>query len=148
MKRRFCSFVLIGLLAIVVVAQQASAAQEPLQAGSRVSGLSAGPLSKRSETRVAHMTKRYKLTSEQQAQVRSTLVKEEEDMQTVSADRFMSGANKREEAVSLHDASQQKIAAILTRKQKHKFDADEKRRAWMDGRLPEPNPGPAQNGGW
>jgi len=28
------------------------------------------------------------------------------------------------------------------------FDADEKRRAWMDGRVPEPNPGPALNGGW
>jgi len=28
------------------------------------------------------------------------------------------------------------------------FDADEKRRAWMDGRVPEPNPGPGLNGGW
>jgi len=94
------------------------------------------------------MSKRYKLTPEQQAQVRSILFKEEQDMQTVSADTFMSGGNKREEAASLHDASQQTIAAVLTKKQKHTFDVDEKRRAWMDGRLPEPNPGPALNGGW
>jgi Spy/CpxP family protein refolding chaperone len=88
------------------------------------------------------MSKRYSLTPEQQAQVKSILFKEEQDIQTVSADTSMSGGNKHEEAASLHDASQQKIGAILTRKQKHKFDADEKRRAWMDGRLPEPNPGP------
>ena len=30
---------------------------------------------------------------------------------------------------------------------RYKFDADEKRRAWMDGRLPVPNPGPAL-GSW
>ena len=68
-------------------------------------------------------------------------------MQTVSANTYMSAENKGEVA-TLHEASQQKIDAILTTKQKHKFDADEKRRAWMDGRLPAPNPGPALNSGW
>ena len=42
---------------------------------------------------------------------------------------------------SVHEASQHKIEAILTDQQRHKFDADlrkmEKRRAWMDGRLPK-----------
>jgi Spy/CpxP family protein refolding chaperone len=152
MKRQLCGFVLVGLLATgVLFAQQAGSAPErssPLQTASQVSDLSAGALSKKSETRLAHMTKRYKLTPEQQTQVRSIFSKEEQDLQTVSANTFMSGGNKREETDSLHDASQQKIATVLTQKQKHKFDADEKRRAWMDGRLPEPNPGPALNGGW
>jgi hypothetical protein len=60
----------------------------------------------------------------------------------------MSDKDKREEQASLFDASQQKIGALLTKPQKHKFAADEKRRAWMNGRLPNPNPGPALNAGW
>jgi hypothetical protein len=152
MKRQLCGFVLIGLLATeVLFAQQPGAEPElrsPLPAAPQMSDLSAGPLSKKSEKRLAHMGKRYRFTPVQQAQVRSILLKEQQDIQTVAAARFMSNGNKREEAVGLHDASQQKIAAILTKKQKHKFDVDEKRRAWMDGRLPEPNPGPALNGGW
>jgi hypothetical protein len=63
-------------------------------------------------------------------------------MQTVNADTFMSRGNKRDELTDLHEASQQKIGSSLTKKQKRKFDSDEKTRAWMDGRLPEPNPGP------
>jgi Spy/CpxP family protein refolding chaperone len=152
MKRQLCSFAPVGLLATeVLFAQQPGAAPEqrsPLPAAPQMSDLSAGPLSKKSEKRLAHMSKRYRLTPEQQAQVRSILLKEQQDIQPVAAARFMSKGNKREEAAGLHDASQEKIAAVLTRKQKHKFDADEKRRAWMDGRLPEPNPGPALNGGW
>jgi Spy/CpxP family protein refolding chaperone len=152
MKRQLCGFVLIGLLATgLLFAQQPGSAPEvrsPLPIAPQMSDLSAVPLSKKSEKRFAHMSKRYRLTPEQQAQVRSILLKEQQDVQTVAAARFMSNGSKREEAVGLHDASQQKIAAVLTKKQKHKFDLDEKRRAWMDGRLPEPNPGPALNGGW
>jgi Spy/CpxP family protein refolding chaperone len=151
MKRHLCSFVFIGLLATeVLFAQQPGAAPElrsPLPAAPQ-SDLSVGPLSQKSEKRLAHMSKRYRLTPEQQAQVKSILLKEEQDIQTVAAARFMSNGNKREEAVGLHDASQKKIGAILTDPQRRKFDADEKRRAWMDGRLPEPNPGPALNGSW
>ncbi len=94
------------------------------------------------------MSRRYKLTADQQAQVKTILTKEQQDMQTLSADTYMSAGNRRDEGAALHEASQQKIGAILTTKQKHKFDADEKRRAWMDGRLPEPNPGPALNSSW
>ena len=60
----------------------------------------------------------------------------------------MSRANWREEESSVFEFSQKKIGTILTDQQRHKFDADEKRRAWMDGRVPEPNPGPALNGDW
>jgi hypothetical protein len=94
------------------------------------------------------MTKRYKLTPDQQSQLRSILLKEQRDMQTVNSDAFMSRGNKRDELVDLHEASQQKFGSILNVQQRHTFAADEKRRAWMDGRLPNPNPGPALNGGW
>ena len=152
MKRLWCGFVLIGLLATeVLVAQRPGAAPElrpPSPVTPQIGDHTAGPLSKKSEKRLVHMSKRYRLTPEQEAQVRSILLKGEQDIQTVAAARFMSNGDKREEAVGLHDASQQKIAAVLTDRQRHKFDVDEKRRAWMDGRLPEPNPGPALNGGW
>lgn len=152
MKRQLCGFMLIGLWASgVVVAQPAGSTHEQAALQADAGGMDAQhdfDHAKKLEKRLAHMTKRYKLTPEQQAQVRSILVKEEQDTQTVSTDNFMSGRNKREEVVSLHDASQQKIGAILNKRQKHKFDVDERRRAWMDGRLPNPNPGPALNGGW
>lgn len=99
-------------------------------------------LAKGFQKRFAHISKRYKLTAAQQTQVRSILLEEQQDQQTASADHYMSGKDKREESASLFEASQQKIGAILTTKQKRKFDADEKRRAWMDGRIPNPNPGP------
>lgn len=89
------------------------------------------------------MTKRYKLTPEQQNQVKAILWKEQQDTQTVNADTYMSPRDKRDEVANLYEASQQKIGAILSRQQKRKFDADEKRRAWMEGRLPNPNPGPS-----
>jgi hypothetical protein len=65
----------------------------------------------------------------------------------VNSDTFMSRGDRREEMSNVFEASQQKIGAILTDRQRHTFDADERRRAWMDGRLPEPNPGPAL-GSW
>jgi hypothetical protein len=60
----------------------------------------------------------------------------------------MSRANWRGEESSVFEATQKKIGTILTDQQRHKLDADEKSRAWMDGRVPELNPGPALNGGW
>jgi hypothetical protein len=99
-------------------------------------------LSKQFQKRFVHATGRYKLTAEQQAQVESILLKEQKDTQTVSTDTFMSGRDKHEEVGHLYDASQQKIGAILTKRQKRKFDADEKVRAQIEGRLPWPNPGP------
>jgi hypothetical protein len=63
-------------------------------------------------------------------------------VQLVHSDKFLSHADRSEEMASVHEASQQKIGAILTDQQRHKFDADEQRRAWMEGRMPEPNPGP------
>jgi hypothetical protein len=141
-----CSLLLTGLLATgIAFAQQPETSQADMVGNST---RSAAHLSKSLEKRFLHMTRRYTLTAEQQAHVKAILLKEEQDAQTVTMDTFMSNANKREEIASLYEASQQKIGAILDKKQKRKFDADEKRRAWMDGRLPEANPGPSLNGSW
>ncbi len=139
MHWQLCNLALTGLLAAgVMPAQQRQSTQVPASDNAAV----VASLSTKFDKRLAHMTRRYKLTADQQAQMQAILLKQQEDMQTVGADTYMSAANKREEVATLHEASQLEIRAILNEKQKRKFDADEKRRAWMEGRLPEPNPGP------
>jgi Spy/CpxP family protein refolding chaperone len=151
MKRQLCGLMLTGILATSVMLAQGpnsgSASGTPPDSSEPLSHQAAAR-SKKLDKQLAHMSKRYKLTADQQAQVKTILTKEQQDMQTLSADTYLSAGNRRDEAAALDEASQQKIGAILTTKQKHKFDADEKRRAWMDGRLPEPNPGPALNSSW
>ena len=100
------------------------------------------PLSKKCYERLIRATKRYKLTAKQQVQVQSILQREQYDGEVVAADKLMSGKDKREEQAGLFEESQRQICAILNKQQKRKFDKDEKTRAWMDGRLPNPNPGP------
>lgn len=100
-------------------------------------------LSKKTLKRFAQMTKRYKLAADQESQLQSILWEEQQDEQTANADTLMSSGSRRDELAGLHVASQQKFGSILNNRQKRKFDADEKTRAWMDGRLPDPNPGPA-----
>jgi chorismate-pyruvate lyase len=145
MKSQLCNALLTAFIAGGVLSAQSSQNSSSQISAASGNGRSVTPLSKKFEKRFAHMTTRYRLTTEQQAQLKAILLKEQEDAQTVSADTLMSRGNKREEIASLHEASQQKIGAILDKKQKRKFDGDEKRRAWMDGRLPEPNPGPPLN---
>lgn len=144
MRRQGFSLVVAGILANgALLAQQTAIVPTP--AGLEASAASAGPLSEKVEKQFTHMTRRYKLTAEQQTQVKTILIKEQQDMQTVLADTYMSVGNRHEEVASLHEASQQKIGAVLDKKQKRKFDSDEKRRAWMDGRMRNPNPGPPLN---
>lgn len=141
MRRRRFNLVVAGLLIAGLMAIGASAQRldppipSPVVRGDTTLGES---LSKR----LAHMTKRYKLTAEQQSQIRSILFNEQQDMQVVNSDRFMSHRDRLAEMSNVHEANQQKIRALLSASQQHKFDADERRRAWMDGRLPNPNPGP------
>jgi Spy/CpxP family protein refolding chaperone len=160
MKRHLCSLVLTGsLTAGVLIAQQPGSASEPTpqqgapQANSGgIADHDGGNRGTKLNKCLAHMTKRYKLAADRQTQIKSIIENEQQDAQLVDSDTLMSRGDEREEIASVHEASQHKIAAILTGQQRNKFDADlrkmEKRRAWMDGRLPEPNPGPALNGGW
>jgi Spy/CpxP family protein refolding chaperone len=153
MRWQFCSFVLSGLLTAGVMLAQEPAVGSGQAAASQVGvgGVSShhdGDRSKKLDKRLAHMTKRYKLTADQQSQIKSILQKEQQDAQLVNLDTFMSRGDRREEMSNVFEASQQKIGAILTDRQRRKFDADEKVRAREEGRLPWPNPGPALNGSW
>jgi hypothetical protein len=150
MKRRLCGLVPIGLLTACVLSAQQLAPRPERSVLSQTGPASIsiardGTLSKQFQKRFVHATKRYRLTAEQRAQVKSILWKEQTDTHTLSADNFMSARDKRDEMAHLYETSQQKIGSILTEQQKRKFDSDEKTRAWMEGRLPEPNPGPPLN---
>jgi hypothetical protein len=146
MKKKGFYFILFGWFAgVLLLAQQApDGPRRIVPAPSAATGVSSyeEPLSTKFYKRLIHATKRYKLTVKQRAQVQSILQREQEDDQVVNADKLMSGKDKREEQARLFEESQQQIGAILNKQQKRKFDADEKTRAWMDGRLPNPNPGP------
>jgi small-conductance mechanosensitive channel len=154
MKRPICSLVLGGLLTAGVMLAQESAAAPGRGAAFQTGAASKASVHrnddrvKKLKKRLARMTKRYKLTADQQIEIRSILTNEEQNVRLVKSDTFMSRGDKREEMASVHEASQQRIGAILIGQQRHEFDADEQRRAWMEGRIPEPNPGPALNGSW
>jgi hypothetical protein len=146
MKKKGLSFILFGFFAsVLLLAEQApDGPRQILPAPNTATSVSSceEPLPKKFHKRLTQATKRYKLTAEQQAQVRSILKREQADDQVVNADELMSGRDKRKEQARLFEESQQRIGAILDKQQKRKFDKDETTRAWMDGRLPNPNPGP------
>lgn len=150
MRWQRCTLVLAGCFSAALLSAQQLAPRPERNVLSQadpadISIARDGTLSKQFQKRFVHATKRYRLTAEQRAQVKSILWKEQTDTQTVSADSFMSTRDKREEMAHLYETSQQEIASVLTKEQKRRFDSDEKTRAWMEGRLPEPNPGPPLN---
>jgi hypothetical protein len=109
MKRQFLGLVLTGLLAGNVLLAQGTDSPLDQNAPHPDSGALAGrrdvDLSKKLDKQLARMSKRYKLTAEQQAQIKTILMKDQQDMQTVSADTYMLARNRSEEAATLHEAS-------------------------------------------
>lgn len=79
------------------------------------------------DQRLANMTKRYKLTSDQQAQIKPILQDEQQQMMSMRSDTSMSKQDKMAKMQSTHQESQQKIEAVLTDEQRQKFDADQQK---------------------
>ena len=79
------------------------------------------------DQRLAHMTKRYKLTADQQSQIKPILQDEQQQMQSMRSDTSSSREDKRAKMQSMHQASTQKIEAVLTDEQRQKFDADQQK---------------------
>jgi Spy/CpxP family protein refolding chaperone len=79
------------------------------------------------DQRLAHMTKRYNLTADQQSQIKPILQDEQQQMQTMRSDTSMSRDDKRAKMMSMHQESTQKIEAVLTDQQKQKFEADQQK---------------------
>lgn len=131
MKRQvFCGLVLTGLLATggIMFAQEPSSAppdQNAPQAGGGMGHHRGGMMDP--DERLAHMTKRYNLTADQQSQIKPILQDEQQQMQSLRSDTSTPREDKRSKMMSLHESSNQKIEAVLTDEQKQKFEADQQR---------------------
>jgi Spy/CpxP family protein refolding chaperone len=129
MKRQLCSLVLTGLLATgVMLAQEPGSAPEqgaPQAEGGM--GGHGGHGMMDPDQRLAHMTKRYKLTADQQSQIKPILQDEQQQMQAMRADTSTSREDKHAKMMSMHQENQQKIEAVLTDQQKQKFEADQQK---------------------
>jgi Spy/CpxP family protein refolding chaperone len=130
MKRQLCSLVLTGFLATgVMLAQEAGSAPEqnaPQTEGGGMGGHRGGHMMD-PDQRLAHMTKRYKLTADQQSQIKPILQDEQQQMQSMRSDTTASREDKHAKMMSMHQASTQKIEAVLTDEQKQKFEADQQK---------------------
>ena len=147
MKRQLCSLVLTGLLATgVMLAQEPGSAPE--QGAPQADGGGMGGHRGRGmmdpDQRLAHMTKRYNLTADQQSQIKPILTDEQTQMQALRSDTTSSREDKRSKMQSMHQASTQKIEAVLTDQQKQKFEADQQK---MEERRSEHMHGGGQGSG-
>jgi Spy/CpxP family protein refolding chaperone len=131
MKRQLCSLVLTGLLATgVMLAQEPGSAPEqgaPQADSGGMGGHRGGRGMMDPDKRLAQMTKRYNLTADQQSQIKPILADEQTQMQSMRADTTSSREDKRSKMMSMHQASTQKIEAVLTDEQKQKFEADQQK---------------------
>lgn len=131
MKRQLCSLVLTGLLATgVMLAQEPGSAPEqgaPQADGGGMGGHRGGRGMMDPDQRLAHMTKKYKLTADQQNQIKPILQDEQQQMQSMRSDTTSSREDKMAKMKSTHEASNQKIEAVLTDEQKQKFEADQQK---------------------
>ena len=132
MKRQLCTLVLTGLLATgVMLAQEPGSAPEQTAPQADAGGMGGhhhrGGNMMDPDKRLARMTKRYNLTADQQSQIKPILADEQTQMQSMRSDTASSREDKRAKMMSMHQASTQKIEAVLTDEQKQKFEADQKK---------------------
>jgi Spy/CpxP family protein refolding chaperone len=126
MKRQLCSLVITGLLATgVMLAQEAGSAPEQSAPQTEAGGMGGHHGGHRMDA--AHMTKRYKLTADQQSQIKPILQDEQQQMESMHSDTATSRQDKMEKMKSMHESDNQKIEAVLNDEQKQKYEADQQK---------------------
>lgn len=131
MKRQLCSLVITGMLAIGIASAQDQAPPPPDQNAPQAEGGAMGGHHgghrMDADQRLAHMTKRYKLTADQQSQIKPILQDEQQQMESMRSDTSTSRQDKMEKMKSMHEADSQKIEAVLNDEQKQKYEADQQK---------------------
>ena len=130
MKRVLCSLALTGLLATGMAFAQDQAPATPPDASAAPQGnmgMHGHGKMMSSDQRLAHMTKKYKLTSDQQTQIKPILDDEQQQMTTMRSDTSMSRQDKMAKMKSMHQDDEQKISAVLTDDQRKLYDADQQK---------------------
>lgn len=136
MKNELCRIALSGLLATgltlgsaAAFAQQATpapapdaSAQQPMNDSGRMGHPPMDP-----DKAVAHMAKRYSLSSDQQTQIKPILVNRQQQMQALRQDSSLSREDKMAKMKGIHDDASTKIEAILNDSQKQKFAEDQQK---------------------
>ena len=152
MKNQLCRLAISGLLATgltlcsaAAFAQQDNAAPAP-EASAPQQGGGHGQWGghQTPDEQVARMTKRYNLSSDQQAQIKPILANQQQQMQALRQDSSLSREDKMAKMKSIHEDSSSKIQAVLNDSQKQKFAQDQARRQQqMQERGAAPAGGPA-----
>jgi protein CpxP len=149
MKNQLCRLAVSGLLATgltlcsaAAFAQQDNAAAPTPDASAPQQGVGHGHQPKTPEEQVARMTKRYSLSSDQQAQIKPILANQQQQMQALRQDSSLSRDDKMAKMKSIREDSSTKIQAVLNDSQKQKFAQDQARRQQQE-RGAAPAGGPA-----
>jgi protein CpxP len=79
------------------------------------------------DEQVARMTKRYKLSADQQTQIKPIVADQQTQMQALRGDSSMSRDDKMAKMKSIREDSSAKIQAILNDSQKQQFTQDQQR---------------------
>jgi protein CpxP len=154
MKNQLCRLAISGLLATgltlcsaAAFAQQDSTAAPAPDASAPQQGGGHGQWGGHQQSpdeQVARMTKRYNLSSDQQAQIKPILANQQQQMQALRQDSSLSREDKMAKMKSIREDSSSKIQAVLNDSQKQKFAQDQQRRQQqMEERGAAPAGGPA-----
>jgi periplasmic protein CpxP/Spy len=117
----------LTLCSAAAFAQQDNAAPTP-DASAAQQGGGHGHQPKSPDEQVARMTKRYNLSSDQQAQIKPILANQQQQMQALRQDSSLSREDKMAKMKSIHEDSSSKIQTLLNDSQKQKFAQDQQRR--------------------
>jgi hypothetical protein len=116
MNQRFYRLVLSGMLVTVLSLGSAAAfAQGP-------GGDRRGPTSP--DRQLARLTKRYNLSTDQQAKIKSILADEQQQTQSMRQDQSMSRQDRMAKMQSLRSDTDMKIEAVLNDQQKQQYEKD------------------------
>jgi hypothetical protein len=79
------------------------------------------------DQRLAKMTKKYNLTSDQQSRIKPILEDEQQQMQAMHSDTSMAPKDRHAKMMSMRQEDSQKIEAVLNDDQKKMFEADQQK---------------------
>jgi Spy/CpxP family protein refolding chaperone len=147
MRKQICTIALSGLLALGMSTAAASAQDSMQQQGGSMGGSMQGQGMHHgmdADAQLSHMTKRYKLSSDQQSQIKPILEAQQQQMMQLHSDSSMSRQDRMAKMQSIREDSSAKIEAVLTGDQKTKFEAD---KAQMQQRMAARQNGGSMNGG-
>ena len=143
MKRWLTMAALSSALLVGAGVARAQDAPPPDDGGAPHGGMGPGRRGMDPAKRLEHMTKRYQLSADQQAQVKPILTDEQQQMQSLRSDTALSREDRFAKMKSIHEQSRAKIEGVLNPTQKAEFEKDEAR---MQERMRRPPDGEGPGG--